>query len=176
MTTADTHRDADRTKKWQVQETELLEKIKKQMEWYGGITTRSHRAQRLLATTILICSTLSPLFIISSTNATPDFSVYGMSAPAMAQVALVLSLIVALSEGIRRIYRFEEQWKNSRLATEDLKTARDDYKDKQIGLKVGSQEWVAAFGDLRRKTREITTQNLQSFMETVKADTKDAET
>jgi hypothetical protein len=148
---------------WEKREIKLLNQLESTISYYIACSNVNRFFHRILGSISLVCAVFSPIFVVSATGKSTEV-VLGMSAATTGTIALVLSIIVALVEGLRRMYRPEERWSTCWTTMENLKAAREEFFDRRIGYSRGSIEWLAAYGALRNAlTRETGTETRRFF-------------
>lgn len=153
---------------WTRREAKVLSYIEGARATYERDIKVSRLLQRSISILVLACAVIIPIAIVS------DDSPKGLSlivgAGNVQLIALTVSIILAIAEGLRRIFRWDQRWSTCYKARKMLKRARDAYRVKNIGVSIGSAEWQRNFADLQRSYDEIIDSETQEFFELVRAD------
>ena len=149
---------------WLRRETKLLEEIASALEYYSRHTKRYQFWQRATSVSVMVLSTLAPLVVAGSGVAEGTF---GLSRDNLSVAGVIITLILALIEGVRRIFRFEQRWATCYQVKSTIKREREGYRYQRIGLAVGSEEWKLNLAALRKAFDIATGQETQAFFAAV---------
>jgi len=152
---------------WLDREKQLLADIDSHVEWYQANSTAARRWHRSLGVIVLICAVLAPVTVVSSTGSAPGSPInpYILSA-----ISVVLTLIIALAEGLRRNFRFEERWTACSTSRDQLKWLKEGYLDQQVGKPVGSDPWVENVLKTRREAQAVVMNETKQFFDVIRQD------
>lgn len=156
---------------WLEREGSALQRLHGQLKWFHRWTNINHYAARSLSVIVLVCAVFAPLTVASSAGG--GIGVFGVGDPHIRQLAMALTIVLALAEGIRRIFRFEQRYATCVQARENLRAARDAYLDKQIDNKVGDSEWIKNLQNLRSVCEQTTIGSIQEFISVITAATQE---
>jgi len=148
---------------WLRRETKLMEEIASAIEYYSKHAKRNQFWQRATSVSVMILSTLAPLVVAGSGIADGTF----WSRDELNVAAVTITMILALIEGVRRIFRFEQRWATCYQVKSTVKRERESYRYQRIGLAVGSEEWKTNLATLRKAFDTATGQETQAFFAAV---------
>jgi hypothetical protein len=123
---------------WAGREKDLMEIIDGEISRYWNYSTATRWKARTASVIALFCYVLAPVTVVSSAS---NLSVFGMLAPDLAKLSLVLSVLFGFVEGVRRIFGFDQRWVGAMMAMVSVKSQKERYLDSQIGKAIGSEEW-----------------------------------
>ncbi|MDX0140804.1 DUF4231 domain-containing protein [Sinorhizobium meliloti] len=157
--------------KFKEREAKLLEHIAASIDYYVRYGRTAQRWQRCTATLVMVLSTLAPLLVAGSTL---DQGL-GLPDGFVPIAAFTVTLLLSFTEGVRRIFRFEQRWTACYTAKQMLKRERERYRFARIGLDVGGDAWKANFAELRRVYDEVTGNETKEFFAAVQAPVSEPE-
>jgi len=151
---------------WAAREKELVDELDGRIKFYVHWCEVNRKWQRATAIAALVCSILAPISVISK----PGFGIgiFGLGEDAIRGIALILTLILGLTEGLRRIFRFEHRWHVCALCREKLLQLRALYLDNQIGVEIGSDDWTKNLSSARKRLTEIVNDHVEDFAKMLK--------
>lgn len=155
---------------WKAREEQALSRIDDGVKYFTKMERRNRYCARILAFTVLVCAILAPLTVASSGKNAP-ITLFGLSEPNVSRLALGVTMLLALSEGLRRTFRCEQRYGTCLVSLEELEYVRETYVDLQISKPIGSDAWVKNLNDLREKTRAYLRKDSEEFAQTIKGDT-----
>jgi hypothetical protein len=132
----------DTRTEWADREKALLLQISDEVERYWSYAEKTRRIARATSVISLFCSVLAPVTVVSSAA---NLSALNISQPTMIGLSVVLTVLLAFVEGLRRIFSFELRWAGAIAALASVKNQRERYLDSQVGKEIGSEEWKANF-------------------------------
>ena len=146
---------------WAARARALLEEMNGRLAFYAYWAEVNRKGQRITSLLIVVCSVLAPVTVIS----TPEvgLGIFGLGVAATKALSLIFTITVALSEGVRRVFRFEHRWAVCANCRETIKRQRDKFIDQQIGKQVGSEEWIANLTTTRNAFDDVVMWHLQDF-------------
>ncbi|WP_144083188.1 hypothetical protein [Rhizobium leguminosarum] len=165
--------DESNANEWKKREQALLGEIADSLKFYGGVQKVARYWQRVISSVVMIGSILAPATVATGAATSGkqiDLTLLGIQSSSLASISLVITLLVAVAEGFRRIFRFERRWASAWLSGQTLHAAKEDYLDAVIGKPVGSPEWVSEFQKLRKSINGAKNQDGEEFFQSVKAD------
>lgn len=148
---------------WRQREKDLIEDINTSIEYYSKQASRARGCHRTIGVTVLIGSVLAPVAVVSSAGTTAGLALFGVADERLAQVAVVITIVLSLCEGLRRLFEFDQRWITCVVAKEQLRRLRDVYLDEQIADAVGAENWVSKLTSLRSAVNETRTQEEVGF-------------
>jgi hypothetical protein len=86
------------------------------------------------------------------------------------QLSLIVTLTLALAEGMRRLFHFEQQWATSNRV--ERAYARSTYLDRRVLHSVGSKQWVKEYFESRRIVAVLINSDSEEFFEAILSQTK----
>jgi hypothetical protein len=153
-------------------EDKLLSLVEGSVEYYVKYGRTAQRYQRCTAVLVMVLSTLAPLLVAGSSSTwVKDL---GLPDKSIAVAAFVVTLLLSLIEGVRRIFRFEQRWISCYTAKETLKREREKYRFARIGLEIGSDAWKSNFAELRKAYDDVIGGETKEFFAAVQAPIADA--
>ncbi|MGJ5019723.1 SLATT domain-containing protein [Bradyrhizobium oligotrophicum] len=155
---------ADVQSEWSQREQDLLRRIEEDILRYLAYSQKSRLLGRALSVISLFCSVVAPVTVISSAS---NLTSIGMSNSGMAAASVILTVLLGLIEGLRRIFGYEQRWVSSMTSAIALKSERDRYLDDRIGKEIGSEEWKQAFLHLREGVDAIVARETSEFFRNV---------
>lgn len=155
---------------WNGREVQALARIDEAVKYFTKMERRNRYGARILAFTVLICAVLAPVTVASSGKNAP-ITLLGITEDNVSRLALVVTMLLALSEGLRRTFRFEQRYGTCLVSLEELEYLRETYVDSQLDKPVGSADWLKNLTDLREKTRGYLRKDSEEFAQTIKGET-----
>jgi hypothetical protein len=149
---------------WSERHTKLLEHADKETARYQDFAERSRVAARALNVISLFASVLAPVAVVSSAGGLSAFHIPDNTIKA---IAVSLTIILGLTEGARRIFRFEQRWAGAMVAWLEIEKNKEVYLDNQVAKPIGSDEWVANLAKLRQGIEAATNSETTEFFRTV---------
>lgn len=147
---------------WLKRETKLFAEIDNSVTYYAGRAKVALRSHRLISIAVVVVGPMAPVAVAASTA--KDAILFSMPSGFYSGLAIVLTVLLAILDGVRRIFRFDRRWTSCNLAKVDLRRARETYLRKRIGLTVGDAAWQSNLGELREAYEAATGKELQGFV------------
>jgi hypothetical protein len=126
---------------------------------------------RILGTVAIVVAALAPIFVVGNSQNT---TLFGIDSQTSGQIALLLTLITAIIEGLRRFYRFDRQWHSIYDARSALRRLRNDYREQRIGLLLGSPDWLVLYRSFKGNAERIIRAQAENFFEEVIGTSREA--
>lgn len=123
--------------RWLKQERKMFSRIENDLRYYGSEVKLCRLAQTNLSIAVMIFGVLTPV-VIAEAGKTDSF--FGPPA-LLTTIATGMAALAAILEGIRRIGRFDRRWIANYSAATKIRRLRDQYRLRQIGKPVGSDDW-----------------------------------
>lgn len=142
---------------WTARRRKVLDKVAVTLDGYRSSRDRARRAHNALSLIVIVGAVLAPVLTTLSANAPPRLSAWLQGA------SVLVGLMIAVSEALRRLWRPETRWKATAIATQEIVAAREAFRDAEVTLEVGSPEWVAAFAQFRGKFEAVLKQETADF-------------
>jgi hypothetical protein len=158
----------DHISNWKERESTLLRDVKERLRYYESARKTARILQRITSSVVMIGSIVAPTSIATSAGNTMDLGSLGTQATSTALISLTITLIVAITEGFRRIFRFEQRWASAWLSGQKLHMAREKYYDSIVGLEFGGDAWKIELMNLRKAVNETMTLDGEEFFQGVK--------
>lgn len=153
---------------WLEREKRLIERANKHIARYKRIAVRSRQSERATSIVTLVCSLLAPVAVVASVASAGNTpGLFGVSPVLAAEIALVLTLVLAFSEGLRRLFRFEQRWSAAVVAGFTIEKIREIYLDKQAEHILGSDAWIKSLAAFRDEMDAVAHSEAQEFFQTV---------
>jgi hypothetical protein len=150
---------------WLEREKRLMERANKHIARYKRIAVRSRQCARAISVVTLVCSLLAPVAVVATAGASGGL--FGLSQTVAVETALVLTLILAFSEGLRRSFRFEQRWSAAVVAGFTIEKIREIYLDNQAEHILGSDSWIRSLVAFRDEMDAVAHSEAQEFFQTV---------
>lgn len=142
---------------WAARRRKVADKLDSTLVEYRRSRDRARHAHNVLSVTVIVGAVLAPVLTTLSANAPPRFSV------AVQFASIIVGLMIAVSEALRRLWRPETRWKATAIAVQEIVAAREAFRDAEVALEVGSPEWVVAFTDFRKRYEAVLKQETADF-------------
>ncbi len=146
---------------WDFREDKFNRDVAGTLEYYTNKLNNTWKQQRLISLIVMLCSVFAPLLVVGSSL---DQAFY-MSDVAIKIAAVIVTIILSIAEGLKRIFRFERRWVAIYWARSAIKRARNDYRIAQIGQPIGSETWVANFKAFRDRYYETIDAETHEFFD-----------
>jgi hypothetical protein len=144
-------------------EAGLLEEIRATRHYYSKSAREARLFHSVIMIVVLIGSVIAPVAVVSSTGAQAGLALFGINERLIAQIAVMVTLILALCEGLRRSFQFDLRWMTCVQAREQLRQLCDAYLDGKVGFARNNAERRKRLEELRQKTYEIRSQEESGF-------------
>lgn len=154
---------------WMQRERKLTENVNRAIAYYRASARSARVWHRIFSTTSMVLTVLSPVFVVSNGASESGEGIFGIDAGELSTVAVSLTVSLAIVEGIRRIYKFDQRWSTCYMTGRTLKKAREDYRFGRIGLETGSDEWQKNLLRFRSVYEDATDTESREFFEVVKS-------
>lgn len=156
---------------WKERQDSLIEEIERTRKYYKSRGRSARYAHRALSIIVLVGSILAPVTVApgAATAAGTNLTVLGISQPTLASFSLITTIVVALAEGLRRMFRFDESWSNCWLTGEAIRQATERYRDATVGAPAGTAEWKTALQNLRREYDEAVAKESVNYFDVVRS-------
>jgi fumarate reductase subunit D len=158
---------------YKAEEKLVLDRLEKSIGYYRNRVKYARAGHYMVGLTTLICSVLAPMAVITTAGKPSDLSVFGISNEIIARLAVVLTLILGLTEGIRRLFKYSERWMTCFRSQAKLGELLQLYRLSQIPLAVGAEAWIKNLDDLQKNIRAVETEEEGGFFDRLKVTTKD---
>lgn len=122
---------------WLKAKERLKEKVSQTLLGFRHEARRNATLHQVLSLLLLLFSVLTP---IASAKASTQGAWSGWS-----DTVILLSIGVALTEGVRRLYRPDSRWRATAFAVQEIVGARETFRQADILHPQGSPEWRTAF-------------------------------
>jgi len=157
--------------KYDERENELLEAISQSLDYYRDEIAVAGDWHRKLSVATMVLSVLAPVFVAGSASTSVagpvSASILGIPSTVLASIGILLTLAIALVEGVKRIYKYSDRWASAYTAKLAVKRARETYKFNRIGLIPGSEDWKQNFRTLEAAFEGATNAQTRDFFTTV---------
>ena len=154
-------------------ETELLEKIRETRHYYSKSARRAQLFHSMISILVLLGSVIAPIAVVSSTGGQEGLALFGINEKLIAKVAVIITIILALCEGLRRSFQFDMRWMTCVQAREQLRQLCDAYLDAKVLFASDDVERHKRLEELRQKTYEIRAQEEAGFFKRLTARMED---
>jgi hypothetical protein len=153
---------------WKERESTLLRDVRERLRYYKSARKTARVLQRVTSSVVMVGSILAPTSIATNTGNTIDLGSLGVTDSSAALISLTITLVVAITEGFRRIFRFEQRWASAWLSGQKLHMARERYYDSIVGLEFGGEAWKTELMNLRKAVNDTMTLDGEEFFQSVK--------
>jgi hypothetical protein len=154
---------SDDQQQWLAREKHLIKWLDGRIKFYSIWAEFNRYGQRLTSLVILVCAVLAPVAVTSKSGA--GLGVFDLKEATIGRIALIVTLLIGVSEGLRRLFRFDRRWLICANCREELLEAKEEYLDSQIGIAIGSEEWVKHLQETRAKLINVVSVHLKDFAE-----------
>jgi hypothetical protein len=153
---------------WASKEADFLKRVDESINWYRDYSAQARQLHYLFSYISLTCAVLAPLFVVSSAAGTgADLRNLGLPSTWFAYISIILTVIIAFVEGLRRILRPNEKWAGRYTTARQLEILRDEYSIIQIGNSVGDERWRSNFSTFRERANHVLNEELSQFFDKV---------
>ena len=159
----------DLRESWLGREKQLLQEIDKSISYYSSCAWSARIYHRTVGVIVLVGSVFAPVAVASSAGTSTGFDLFSIDEHRSAQIALIITVVLALCEGLRRFFQFDQRWMTCVQAREELRRLRDRYQDEQIGSQIGSGPWINRFHLLRKDAQEVMSQEEVGFFQRLRS-------
>jgi hypothetical protein len=156
--------DVEHNKAWAQREEKITSQLDNTIAWYSSRMRRNLYAQRIVSVIVMLCGVFAPVLVAGS-----NLKILGLENETIQICAFFLTIVLAILEGLKRIFRFEQRWSAYFWARNDLKKMRDMYRIEKIGKEVGSDAWVANFRKLVEEYYAITDKESRDLLDSITA-------
>lgn len=137
---------------WLKREQRLLNHVDANVKWMIREADKSRIIHKYLSFVILSLAIIAPLFAVTSTQ---RIAYFGLPDGWLPIVSAVVTLLLSLAEGARRIGRYDDIWRTMDLALLELRSAREIFRDAKVEHQLGSPERIAALKKFRKETERV---------------------
>ncbi|MDC7745013.1 DUF4231 domain-containing protein [Rhizobium binxianense] len=150
------------------QEDRLLRIISESLDYYRDQISKAGKWHRRLTISTMVLSLLAPVFVAGSAAA----DTLKIPGAALATMGVLITLAVAIIEGVKQIYKFGDQWSSAYTAKLVIRRARDEYRFNRIGLVPGDDAWKQNYLSLRAAYESASNAQTQDFFKTLQPSDK----
>jgi hypothetical protein len=150
-------------------ETALLGNMRETRHYYTKSARRARLFHNAISMVVLFGSVVAPIAVVSSTGAQQGLALFSLNEKFIAQVAVVITIILALCEGLRRSFQFDFRWMTCVQAREQLRQLSDAYLDEKVRFGRDDAERHRKLEELRQKTYEVRAQEEAGFFKRLTA-------
>lgn len=144
--------EIDEAKGWQKREQRLLDHVNAHMKWMIDAATINQRKHMRLSYASLWLAVIAPIFAVTSSQRAISF---GMPDGWLPIVSAIVTLLLSLTEGARRIGRYDDIWRTMDLAMIELRSVREVFRDAKVEYQIGSPERIAALKLFRKEADRV---------------------
>jgi fumarate reductase subunit D len=152
---------------WNARENEHLKTIDKELKWYRGHAKWNRIAHRIASIVVLFCSIVAPITVAGDDKTSILIFGYHIDKAQLSSIALIVTLILALTEGLRRLFHFEQQWATSNRVERALQDARSDFLDQRVLYSVGTEKWIEEYSKSRKSVAALINSDSEEFFEAI---------
>ncbi|MBB3560726.1 hypothetical protein FHX06_002037 [Rhizobium sp. BK512] len=145
------------------QEDRLLRIISESLDYYRKQIEKAGKWHRRLTVSTMVLSLLAPVFVAGSAAA----DALKIPGAALGVIGVLITLAIAIIEGVKQIYKFGDQWSSAYTAKLAIRRARDEYKFNRIGLVPGDDAWKQNYHSLRAAYESASNAQTQDFFRTL---------
>jgi Protein of unknown function (DUF4231) len=150
-------------------EADLLEEIRKTRHYYSKSAREARFFHDAIGIVVLVGSVIAPIAVVSSAGTQVGLALFGINEKFVAQIAVIVTVILSLCEGLRRSFQFDMRWTTCVQAREQLRQLCDVYLDGKVEFARDSAERHKRLEELRQKTYEIRAQEESGFFKRLTA-------
>jgi hypothetical protein len=141
---------------WHRRHEKLIDELNGHIVWYKTHAETNRAFHIALSVIVLFLAVIAPLTIVSASGAIGTttsggntLAAFGLSSSSMAQISLVLTIVLGVTEGLRRFFRFEHKWHSFYTSWLTLRHLREAYKDAQARVTGGTEQWWNNYASAR---------------------------
>ena len=163
---------AEQAERYRTEEHDVLARLQRSIRYYSTRIKLSRAGHYTVGSITLVCSVLAPMAVITTVGKPSDLLLFGISNETIAQLAVVLTLLLGLTEGVRRLFRFSERWMTCFTTRAKLNELMQVYKLSQIPVAVGTEKWIKNLIELRKNVRVAEIEEEGGFFDRLKQPSK----
>jgi hypothetical protein len=150
-------------------EANLLNDIRETRHYYSKSAREARLFHSVITIIVLFGSVVAPIAVVSSTGTHAGLALFGIDEKLIAQIAVIVTVILSLCEGLRRSFQFDMRWMTCVQAREQLRQLCDFYLDRKVEFARDDAERHKRLEELRQKTYEIRAQEESGFFKRLTA-------
>ncbi|MBY5594118.1 DUF4231 domain-containing protein [Rhizobium leguminosarum] len=160
---------------WALREKVSLERVEKDLAFYKATGQRAREWSRDLGLIIMVGSIIAPV-AISVGSGPVTISKITVSSEVIKAIPIFITLVVAIAEGVRRMFQFQTRWVSTGVTHQLITRALDDYADATAGMEIGSEAWVTEFLKFKKYLNDAKSKEAEEYFSNIaemeKKDTK----
>ncbi|MGE7418686.1 hypothetical protein [Methylobacterium tarhaniae] len=139
-------------KGWQKREQRLFDHVNAHMKWMIDAAAINQKKHMRLSYASMWLAIIAPLFAVTSTQRTLSL---GMPDGWLPIFSAIITVLLSLTEGVRRIGRYDDIWRTMDLAMMELRSVREVFRDAKVEHQIGSPERIAALKLFRKEADRV---------------------
>lgn len=161
---------------WEDRQKVLLTNIQRSVEHYRAQAKHARLWHRWLSGVVLVGSVFAPAAVAGGAGSVSSGSGHlAISSILSPTLALAITLVVAIAEGFRRMFRFEHRWHVCARTRGQLERAKSRYLDTVAEMEIGCSDWKAKFWELSEYYADTLEKEIEEFFAAVKAGSSEQE-
>lgn len=146
---------------WVAEQERLIDVVQSTIDYYQNATDRTRVTQRVFVVATMVLGIIAPILVAA---ARPDGAgLFGFPPVKINSIAIVVTVLLSIMEGLRRIFRHEQRWISCHIALMALETALGRFRYLIVNVPPGTDAWKLAMSDLRTEFENITVREREVF-------------
>ncbi|MCJ9695144.1 DUF4231 domain-containing protein [Rhizobium sp. PRIMUS64] len=146
---------------WIAEQERLIDVVESTIDYYQNVTDRTRVTQRTFVIATMVLGIIAPILVA---GARPDGAgLFGVPPVTINSIAIVITVLLSIMEGLRRIFRHEQRWISCHIALMALETALGRFRYLIVNVPPGADAWKLAMSDLRTEFENITVREREVF-------------
>lgn len=152
ITTPQPSLETDEAKGWQKREQRLFDHVNAHMNWMKDAAALNQKKHMRLSFASMWLTVIAPLFAVTSIQRAFSF---GMPDGWLPVFSAIVTVLLSLTEGARRVGRYDDIWRTMDLAMMELRSAREVFRDAKVEYQIGSPERITALKLFRKEADRV---------------------
>jgi hypothetical protein len=127
---------------------------------------RARQWSRNLGLIIMVGSIIAPV-VISVGSGPVTISKVTVSSEVIKAIPIFITLVVAIAEGVRRMFQFQTRWVSTGVTHQLITRALDEYADATAGMEIGSEPWVAKFLKFKKYVNDAKSKETEEYFSNI---------
>ena len=163
--------DPDVVEDWRKRAADYLDELKGAIEWNQKHAEWNRIAYRVLSVIAMVSAILAPMLVVSNRSAKGDGALAASLGPnTLSWLSITITFLLALTEGLRCIFRFDQRWAASNVIWQELMRIQRLYLDGCIGFVPGCPEWVKNYRESRNLVDQLLKTDTERFFQPILTD------
>ncbi|MBY5698413.1 DUF4231 domain-containing protein [Rhizobium leguminosarum] len=154
------------TSGWAHRKEVSLERVEKDLAFYKAKRKWARNWSHGLGLIIMVGSIVAPV-AVSVGPGPVTISTVTVPSEVMKAIPIFITLVVAIAEGVRRIFQFQTRWVSTGVTHQLITRALDDYADATAGMEIGSEPWVAEFLKFKKYVNDAKSKETEEYFSNI---------